>query len=417
MKISLKSKIYFSVGIVLGVIFLVSVKSFATVPLVEIGKVENSYKRGKSTIVSIKVNTKLPIATVVYISKEFPATVEQMYHEEEGFYFYEAEIAGKGEVKPEEIVYAIGERKGIEVYLRLEKEREIFIPKKEGKVISAYKERVHIDRGSLHEVKERDIYAIYGADGKRKAKIEASGIGDREAIGNIFSQKKIKIEPGDRIVHLGQRKYFGLGISYVYEPRKRSQEEKEQGFEKAIFLEGGGLLWQWVFPGGIGFQWLWGMFNGNYEDPAGYGGTSYIYYPDRTVTKFEQKDKRMDLFYSFPFWLKWNLFYPKWFSPYLGVGASFFSGSFTNTHIIEYYTTYKDPLRGGESSRQILADDEGKTGTALSLFPVIGLELFPSELFHFFFDAKYFASPEIVGKKEKHRYRDWVFTTGITTNW
>lgn len=195
MKISFNFKIYLFIIIFLDIVFLVQTKSFATVPLVEIGKVENSYKRGKNTIVSIKVNTKLPIATMIYISKEIPAIVGDMYHEEEGFYFYEAEISGKGEITPGEIVYAIGEKKGTEVYLKLEKYREVFTPKKQGQVISAFKERVHFDRGSLHEVKERDIYAVYGADGKLKAKIESSGIGDRESIGQIYSQKKSKLSP------------------------------------------------------------------------------------------------------------------------------------------------------------------------------------------------------------------------------
>lgn len=192
-------------------------------------------------------------------------------------------------------------------------------------------------------------------------------------------------------------------------------EEKQQGFEKAIFLEGGGLLWQWTFPGGIGFQWLWGMYNGIYEDSTEGSGTTYTRYPDRTVAKFEVINKDFGLVIGFPFWFKVNLFYPYWFSPYLGAGAGFFYGDFNNTHWVEYTISYTDGRREGWT--ETYADDKGSRGTELFFFPVVGLELFPSELFHFFFDAKYFYLPEIVGKKEKHRYRDWIFTMGITTNW
>jgi len=113
-------------------IFLSETIVQSAVPLVEIGKIENLYRRGRDTILSIKINTKLPTGIMVYISKEFPAVVGDMYNEEEGFYFYEATIYGKGEIKPGEIVYAIGEKKGTEVYLKLEKYREALSPKKQG---------------------------------------------------------------------------------------------------------------------------------------------------------------------------------------------------------------------------------------------------------------------------------------------
>jgi len=385
----------------------------SAVPLVEIGKVENSYVRGKNTIVSIKVNTKLPIAMMVYISKEFPAVVGDMYNEEEGFYFYEATISGKGEIKPGEIVYTIGERKGTEVYLKLEKYREVFSPKKQGQVISAHKEKVHIDRGSLHEVRERDIYAIYSADGKLKAKIETSAIGDRESVSKIYSEKGIKIDPGDRVVHLGQRKFFGLGVAYITPIKETSPEEKEQGFEKAISPMGGGILWSWTFPNGWGIQWLWGTYFGWWNE-RGYI-TTQNHYPNYTVDKNESFQHTLNMYYSFPLLVRKNFFYPGWFSPYLGVELGIFSGDFVNEHTNHYTVHYS--TGSSYSYDEMKPYNQGKIKGTPVLVPVIGIELFTSKMLHFFIAMKYFDFPAIVGKEEKHKYKNWVVTLGFTTNW
>jgi len=386
----------------------------SAVPLVEIGKVENLYRRGKDTILSIKINTKLPTGTMVYISKEFPAVVGDMYNEEEGFYFYEATIYGKVEIKPGEIVYAIGEKKGTEVYLKLEKYREALSPKKQGQVISAYKERVQIDRGSLHEVRERDIYAVYGADGKLKAKIETSAIGDRESVGKIYSQKGIKIDPGDRVVHLGQRKFFGFGVHYGGS-RWDFTDTEQGGRWKSVykFITGGGLLYSWVFPGGWTMQWLWGTYFGfdNYEES----------YSDNKTSKY-YNTQIFEMLVSFPFWVRKNFFYPSWFSPYLGFGIGIFTCSYKHDYSIVYESeTQTGTFRIDE--RRVIWEKE-KTPFPIVPFPVIGIELFSSRMLHFFLDAKYFYSPWVKARSnpagypdKKHTYQEWVFSAGFTTNW
>jgi len=166
-------------------------------------------------------------------------------------------------------------------------------------VLSAYKERVQIDRGSLHEVRERDIYAVYGADGKLKAKIEASALGDRESVGKIYSEKGIKIEPGDRVVHLGQRKFFGFGVHYGmsrWDFTDTEQGNKSKSVYK--FITGGGLLYSWVFPGGWTMQWLWGTYLGfdNYEE----GVSRFTSDPNVDYTEGYNK-QTFEMLVSFPF--------------------------------------------------------------------------------------------------------------------
>lgn len=186
----------------------------ANVSLAEIGKVIGVYRRGKSLIVTLETSLKLPTGLVVYIGEErkVPAILKDNYKSSETSLVYEATVAKQLDIAEGEKVFVEGEikGKGADVYIKLDR-RAVFLPKTEGQVLASYGSQVHIDRGSLHEVRERDIYAVYDSSGRYKGKTEMRGIGDNQSIGQLYTGTKKEVEPGDTVKFLGQRKFFGLG--------------------------------------------------------------------------------------------------------------------------------------------------------------------------------------------------------------
>jgi len=415
MRISLNFKICLLGAIFL--VFLASAECFAVIPLVEIGKVVNVYAREKTIVLALEVNTQLPFNLTVYISKSIPAIVGDKFNEEGGLYYYEARVPIVGKIQKGiekgEIVYAVGEKKGVEVYLKLEKKAKVFKPKKQGQVIAAYEKDVQIDRGSLHKVRERDIYAVCNPEGKLKGAMEISAIGDRESLGELYQKKGPKIEPGDQVIYLGQRKYYGAGNFYG-KSLPPSEKEKEEGMEKALQLSGLTTVLSWVFRGGWGIHLAFPNYIGEYRYSS-YQDVKVTTYPDESrLTQNFCLVKNLTVNIWAPLWVKKNFFYPSWFSPYLGAGLAYFTGNFRHHYWVNYSSS--SPLGTSSFWSETLTDDEGEEA-GLTFFPAIGIELFPSYQFHIFFDAKYIYTPWIRGKNEKHNYQGWLFSIGYTQNW
>lgn len=255
-------------------------------------------------------------------------------------------------------------------------------------VLASHGPQVHIDRGSLHEVRERDIYAVYDSSGKYKGKIETRGIGDHQSIGRLYAGTKKEVEPGDTVKFLGQRKFFGLGVHVARDVFTQSKEDSP--IEDMEPISGGGLVWWWTFPGDWGFKWVWGWYETSYYGPVKYFGSP-------TGEKIE-RDMHYAVRYSFPLTIRKNFFYPGMCSPYLGI---------TIGH-------YNSVLRDLDPN---LSDRVNFDNSGYMISPTVGLELFSTRLVHIFMEALYLQLPELENRGTKHRYNKWIVSAGITTNW
>ncbi|MFH1367993.1 MAG: hypothetical protein ABII64_02575 [Elusimicrobiota bacterium] len=416
-------------------ILLISIPSFLNaVELAEIGKVTGVYQRSNSTILTVEIETKLPTGTEIFIEKEIKAILADLYMEVNGKYTYEATLAGKGTIEKNAKVYVPGqkEQQGVDLYLKIERYAK-FEPKKRGKVLASYGPKVSIDRGSLHEVGERDIYAVYDSSGKFVANVEAAGIGDYETIAYKWGSDKKKIDPGYNIVLVGKRRFFGLGIicgvslplkdktsvSFFEKSTVLSKTEdidalKSYGnFENsATLFAPAGLLWEWQLKDGWGVQWFWGDYA--YI-------TSEYHYKQRTIADsngvfqgYSYIGSRTEYtvhLYS-PFAVKKNFLYPNWFSPYIGLGAGYLLESFKSIKRI----TYNEPPE--YKYQEVYGSQiEAEIGY-LTIYPVAGINFFSSDTIHAMFDLKYIPPwRKLEANGEEHTWSGWITSIGVTTNW
>ncbi|MBN1622098.1 MAG: hypothetical protein JW871_05865 [Endomicrobiales bacterium] len=414
--------------------------------LTDIGRVTGVYQRAKSTLITVELDVKLPIGVVVFINKDIKAVIGDQYNDEGGKYHYEAVLSGKGEIERDSRVYAFGSKEkeegGEVVYLQLTRKVK-FEPKKQGKVLAAYGPKIHIDRGSLHEVKDRDIYAIYDSSGRYKGNIEARGVGDYQTITRLATGGKTRVKPGDTVIYLGRRRFFGLGILYGQSfPIRDEWEERPKNtgpdqvidpygdlewlfewekFEKSVNIgkEEAGLLWEWTFSNGWGIQWYWGVYTCFYE----YSSGKYRDVIDTNGTKIGTSYVYSSIGYSykinFPLVIKKNFFYPKWFSPYFGVGAALLRARFRHYRRVSYYQKstewpYRDELVGSAYN----IDNEAKL-YYLTVFPSLGVNLFSSNTIHVIIDGKYIPAWRRLksGDGEDHTWSGWICSVAVTTNW
>lgn len=363
----------------------------AKLTLEEIGVVVQSYYRNDVTTLAIALGRKIPTMTTLYAKRNIPVLVDDFFYEENGRFFYEATSPGLRQIGEGDKIYALTDDNSAQkdmpdVYIKLEKSdlADAFVPKKEGKVIAYHRSKVHFNRGSLHGVKERDVYAVYDSSGKYKGKFEVYGIGDKEAMGELYGGAKNYIRPEDKVVHLGTRRWFGLGIFSGIPLSEPSNEDKAAGFEKAVSMRSIGMLWQLNF--GDGWSFCLQFPGGQFHQSSG----SESYYR---------------VSFNWPFYVKKNFFFPRWFSPYVGLGGGFSSASFTNT----VYDNSAYP-------RKTIYSDSARNEGLASIM-VLGFELFQSELVRLHFHYEYLSLPELKGKYEDHTYRGALFSIGASVNW
>lgn len=410
-------------------------KSLFCMDLAEIGKVTGVFQRGKSSIITAKLDVKLPQGALIFIEKNIKAVVQDMYNTEGKTYDYEIVLIENCEVTKGAAVFVNGQKevRGDEVFLKLERKIS-FIPKKKGKVIEVFGNRAHIDKGSLQEVRDRDVFAVYDSSGRFKGRIETRGVGDNETLSKIVSSRKEKMEPGDTIIHLGTRRYFGIGLMYGYSVPERKPIQYRSAatvsfpnnaadfsnigdspqlpanlFTKikdgALFS----LFWTWKFPNGWGID----LLGGNYSD---YGNVSF--YTDLTEADGSGRTASMgtDIYYSttlyFPVTIKKNFFFPGWFSPYAGVGTGWFSNKIYLTYSINY------PYQNDGIFRQPVFYNVDLSKDYLAIFPDVGIELFSSSITHIIFDAKYIPPwYKIEYGNKDFSWDGWIISFAATTNW
>lgn len=380
-----------------------------------LGWVLDAFTKGDITFLTLKLREKDMQGHVVRIGEKDFAVVGPLSHEEGGLFFYEASAPGqifpkKGTVITEIPTGVPGETPKTTVYLRTRKIP--FAPKRMGKITAVEDKKILFDRGSLHMVHERDIYAVYDSSGRYKGKYEVQGIGDMQAIGKVFTGKGV--EEGDRVVFLGQRKLFNLGIVAGYDVTPHREPihghfPSNAGFlagsaaggQRDTSIIGGGLVWSHTFLNGWGWEMVLGVYNINLAD-AGIGppvkGKT-----DGFGRTFDNSTEDRTTYFILPTWVRKNFFYPRWFSPYVGAGLSIMYAQGTRRHVFN-----NDSTSSG-------LEDSFEKSTIILPAPVVGggIELWPGKFFHPRIEARYFIAPSLLGRPDRPLY----IGVGFLTSW
>ena len=242
--------------------------------------------------------------------------------------------------------------------------------KKQGVVRRVQGDLVEIDKGSVHKIRERDVYVVYDSSDRYKAKLEVEAIADATSIAVSYEREK-KIEPGDAVRFRGQRKLLELGLIYGFD-----------GIGGSRKYSGLGMIWEYNLRSGWGFDFLgtnferiWEKrFDGEWQDgrfriPLALGVRKYFYYP---------------------FWV----------SPFVGLGGSYLKVDLTHT-----YTGY--PAAEGESQLSTIR---------LMPYFVIGTQ-FSGAQFHLNLEARYFHGPKLNIDPEPVKIRPIIYCASISFAW
>lgn len=379
-----------------AVLFAVASVARAEEAAAPLGKAISVYYNQNTTLLILETREPLVTGKQVYMgSGRVAVTVGELLSRSGPQYYYGASVPGRPKVETGDVVgLAPPVTDGgpsllpTPTALNLQiKEHYTFEPKRLGEVTAIQGEHAMIDRGSLHEVRERDIYRVYDSSGRYKGLLELRGIGDRQSSGKLynaledFRRDARKTAPGDRVVFAGQRKLFGLGFAGGLMARKEYVgQANEENF-------GGGLLWSVTFPDGWGAEVLFGAYGRTGKSKMSVASGPGI-----------QTLERRALFIA-PFWAKKNFFYPSAVSPFVAAGASVFSG-----HHKWVSTTAN-------------AFDENKSAAGLVPMLGAGVEFFPGRFFRPRFDVRYFAGPKITAGSSTYNTESVFYSLGFLTTW
>lgn len=358
------------------------------------GKIITSYVDRNTTKMVIEAREPLVAGRNVYVGpKSIPVTVDDLLSRSKGLYYYSAKAAGKVEIeKGAEIrTQPTRELKTPSILSLTIKETYTFEQKRRAEITAVQGNRAMIDRGTLHEVRERDLYRIYDSSGRYKGLLEVRGIGDLQSSGILynaledFRRGSLSTQPGDRAIFRGQRKLFGLGlVGGIRGRRDFIFNGREENF-------GVGLIWNVTFRDGWGAEIFFGGFARDGEGHNNFPIPPWEYH-------FESNTRRA-LFIA-PIWLKKNFFYPFVVSPFLGAGLSLFVG---------------------KNDYRVLAPDidinEKKKVT--TVVPVLGagIELFPARFFRPRFDVRWFGGPKIEAAGNTYDTKSVFYSFGFLTTW
>ncbi|MDX6768916.1 MAG: hypothetical protein SF051_05245 [Elusimicrobiota bacterium] len=361
-----------------------------------LGKAIAVYLDQNSTKLILEVVEPLVTGRQVYIgSGRAAVTVGELLSRSGSQYYYGASTPGRPEIKNGDEISATpppSDGGSVELdapaALHLQtREEYTFGPKGRGEITAVQGDHAMVDRGSLHKVRERDIYRVYDSSGRYKGLLELSGVGDRQSSGKLYNaledyrRDASKTATGDRVVFAGQRKLFGLGLEGGLMAKKDLVgQAREENF-------GGGLLWSITFPDGWGAEVLFGAYGRN-------GRSKMSVVPGPGVRTLD----RQALFIA-PMWLKKNFFYPSAVSPFLAAGASVFAG------------------RNNWVSTGAMTFDENASKSTVVPMLGAGVELFPGRFFRPRFDVRYFAGPKITAGSNTYYTESVFYSFGFLTSW
>lgn len=370
------------------------------------GRVIAVYPDRNTTKLVVEAREPLVAASNVFVGPdEVQATLGDVLSRSGDLYYFSASVPGKADVKIGDEVLTQRERR-LETPnpLRLKiSENYTFEQKRKGEVTAVQDGRAMIDRGTLHEVRERDLYRVYGADKRYKGLLEIRGIGDLQSSGELYNaledrrRDALKTAPGDRVVFAGQRKLFALGLVGGVQP------SNGRAFGVPENSTGAGLLWGLTFRDGWGVEVLFGYYGRDLKESRVVGSTSF------GNARIDERLSRSARFLA-PIWLKKSFFFPAIVSPYLAAGGSLFMGD------LRYESVYTPPNAVMLGIPNTYINDKGKS---LTVVPVLGggVEFFPARFFRPRLEVRWFDGPTMHAGPETFDTESAFVSAGFFTAW
>lgn len=364
-------------------------------------KVIAVYGDRNSTKLVIEARKPLVVGAPVYAGPlENEVTLGNLLSRTGDLYYYAASAPGDVPVKQGD---PVGTRRTRVLEtpqpLRLNvAETYTFQQKGVGEVTAVQEGRAMIDRGTLHEVRERDIYEVRDSSGLRKGFLEIHGIGDLQSSGVLYDRllerrkRALETSPGDRVVFIGQRKLFALGAFYGMSWGGR----EEYGSTESAF--GAGLVWDLKFKDGWGFEALFGYYGRNL---SGKNTDKYTLPGPAAMTVV--RELSWSASYIFPVAVKKNFRFPYTISPYLLAGASYYRAKLETREDVSGASTYS---RVGGATR---------TGVA----PMVGggVEFYPARFVRPRLDARWFTGPPTKVFHKVMRADQLFVSASVLTAW
>lgn len=360
-----------------------------------------AYQDGGSTKFILESRTPLVTGRSVYAGvREEALTIGDQMSRKEGLYYYAASAPGKLNIRPGDPI-------------RLDRTTTSSLPKavidslrpgagfeqkNVAEVTAVQGDRILIDKGTLHEVHERDLYRILDASGNFKGNVEVRGIGDQQSsaiLSNALGARTgagLSAQPGDYAVFMGQRRMFSFGLLYG------QRLEKSQILFAADKSFGGGVLWNISFYNGWGLETLLGYYTREGEDETVIDVKNA---PER-VFVYDKRHAR----YLLPVSLKKNFFRHFLVSPFAAAGGYIFMGEHTHSTAGPSHSINRDlPV-------------EQTTGMR-GIYPQFGfgLDFFPTRLVRPRIEVRHFHGPNIAARGNVFRTASTIYSAGVMATW
>lgn len=360
-------------------------------------RILEAYQDGGSTRFIIQSRQPLVTGRSLYLGlKEEAVTIGPIMSRTGGTYYVAASAPGRLSIKPGDSV-------------RLEKTRPVSLPeavlralsashgyeqKRVAEVLAVQGDRVMIDKGTLHEVHERDLYRIIDASGTLKGSLEVRGIGDFQssALTNLAGARGgagLPVQPGDYAVFIGQRRLFGLGL---IGGTRNKRTQTLYAFDSSA---GGGLLWSLSAYNGWGIEAVAGAYLRDSQDSTVVNGDNFL-------LKENTRDNRSARYLA-PVWVKKNFFFRSLVSPYAAGGLYWFEGSHSFDVIL------------GSNLVSLGRENKQRHG----FYPVLGMgvEFLPTRFFRPRLEVRHFVAPTLEARGNKFAASSTFYSVGVLTSW
>ncbi len=359
-------------------------------------RIIEAYQQGGSTHFIIQSDRPLVTGRSLYLGlKEDAVTIGPVISRTGDTHYISASAPGKLNVKPGDPVHLMKTRPLAlpEAVLRALSVRHGYEQKSVAEIIAVQNDRVMIDKGTLHEIHERDLFQVMDASGVRKGTLEVRGIGDFQssALTNQAGARSgagLPVQPGDFAVFIGQRRLFGLGL---VGGTRNKRTQTLHAFDSSV---GGGLLWSLTGHNGWGLEALAGAYLRDSQDSTAVNPSDPV---DRRIS-VDSRSAR----YLVPIWLKKNLFYPSLVSPFVAAGLYWFDGS----HSFDLLQSNRVSLGRENKVRH-------------GVYPVIGagVELFPTRFFRPRLEVRHFVAPTLTARGNRFHATSTFYSVGVLTSW
>src|SRR5579872_975205 len=241
------------------------------------GKIVAVYRDHGATKLFLEASEPLIAGGVVYVgAKKIPAVIGTMLSRTELHFYYNASADAQAEVASGDAITIEPPKtiSGASIFSLDLHEDYSFEQKHTATVTAVQGDRAMLNRGTLQEVRERDLYRIYDSSGQYKGLLEVRGLGDTQASGQLYNALEdshrgaSSTGVGDQAVYAGQRKFLGIGfLGGALSSQDTVITEKESTFDF-------GLLCDATFRDGLGMEVLFGAFirNGQESQSLNLGG-------------------------------------------------------------------------------------------------------------------------------------------------